>query len=385
MRQVSPDTPYSASEPLFFSVSTRKLIVMSLVTFGLYESYWFYKQWKMIRNRTGEGISPFWRAVFPLFWCRSLFETIEASAVGHGVKFRLDPMAATVAWWGLSVCSRLPAPFWLLTFLSVAPLVLVQLTCNELNRAIAPESPANDRFSPLNVAAILLPVGLLLLPIARNFELDWPRAAGTFVPVDLSHHVNYLLTQPMLNVPGNDLSDLGIGRKTLRGVPFRIDGAVVVGPGETQGRLTRGPVTLSRRVEDIPVRQKVDRLYFLHAANFASLNPRLSPGQEIGAYVVHYADGNQIRIPLRAGIDIADWWDVRDEVSQAQVAWTGTNAAASASRDRLRLFLESWENPWPGVTIQSLDLVAAERTVPLGQAAPAPFLVAVTGELGPPR
>lgn len=32
-----------ASSP-YFSVSVRKLVVMSLCTFGLYDLYWFYQQ-----------------------------------------------------------------------------------------------------------------------------------------------------------------------------------------------------------------------------------------------------------------------------------------------------------------------------------------------------
>src|SRR5438128_1923029 len=81
-----------------------------------------------------------------------------------------------------------------------------------------------------------------------------PAVAGTFFPVDLSHHVNYGLTRPMLNVPGNNLAGLGEGLKpdhplkTLAGVPFRIDGVVLVGPGEIEGGLSSGPVWLPPRV-----------------------------------------------------------------------------------------------------------------------------------------
>ena len=39
--------------PLYFPVSTTKLIVMSVCSFGLYESYWFYKHWKQIKDNSG--------------------------------------------------------------------------------------------------------------------------------------------------------------------------------------------------------------------------------------------------------------------------------------------------------------------------------------------
>ncbi len=37
--------------PIFFPASRTKLLVMSLCTFGLYEYYWFYKNWKLVRDR----------------------------------------------------------------------------------------------------------------------------------------------------------------------------------------------------------------------------------------------------------------------------------------------------------------------------------------------
>jgi len=35
--------PMPAGQPIFFPVSRLKLVIMSTVTFGIYELYWFYK------------------------------------------------------------------------------------------------------------------------------------------------------------------------------------------------------------------------------------------------------------------------------------------------------------------------------------------------------
>src|SRR5258708_1698326 len=53
--------PSQTGEPLFFSVSLLKLLVMSTVTLGLYDLYWFYKNWTFVKERTARDISPFWR------------------------------------------------------------------------------------------------------------------------------------------------------------------------------------------------------------------------------------------------------------------------------------------------------------------------------------
>ncbi len=36
------------SEVYFFTTSTLKLMLMSICTFGIYELYWFYKNWVLI-------------------------------------------------------------------------------------------------------------------------------------------------------------------------------------------------------------------------------------------------------------------------------------------------------------------------------------------------
>ena len=57
----------STTVPPFFTASVLKLIVMSVCTMGIYQLYWFYKNWKLIKDRTGQKIRPFWRAFFLLY------------------------------------------------------------------------------------------------------------------------------------------------------------------------------------------------------------------------------------------------------------------------------------------------------------------------------
>ena len=92
----------------------------------------------------------------------------------------------------------------------------------------------------------------------------------------------------------------------------------------------------------------------------------------IGAYVVHYADGQQREIPIVGGEDIRDWWVMPDEpeiASTPKVGWTGTTPQGVP----IQLFITMWKNPRPGVEISSLDYVSK-----MTQAGP--FLVAITVE-----
>jgi hypothetical protein len=212
--------------------------------------------------------------------------------------------------------------------------------------------------------------------IASPPPTPWPETppvpAGSFFPVSLSRHVNQSLGKPMLKIRGNDLSELGSGMKRLAGVPFRVEGVVLVGPGETGAPGI--PVSMPRRVAGMRIGRKADRLYFLHAAHFVF--PQMA-GVRIGSYIIHYADGRQVEIPLRAGAEIADWWENGTGVRAATVAWTGSCAAGA----RVRLFMSDWKNPRPRVTIRSLEMRTGDQ--PAGLKVPAPFLVGVTAALDP--
>jgi hypothetical protein len=57
----------SPTAPIFFAVSIPKFIVLSICSIGIYDLYWFYKNWQLVRAREQSDISPFWRAFFGIF------------------------------------------------------------------------------------------------------------------------------------------------------------------------------------------------------------------------------------------------------------------------------------------------------------------------------
>jgi uncharacterized CHY-type Zn-finger protein len=67
-------------EPIYFPVSATKFMVLSLCTLGIYQLFWFYRNWKLEKARTGEDMWPFWRAVFSPLFANSLFVRIRDRA-----------------------------------------------------------------------------------------------------------------------------------------------------------------------------------------------------------------------------------------------------------------------------------------------------------------
>ena len=59
-------------------------------------------------------------------------------------------------------------------------------------------------------------------------------------------------------------------------------------------------------------------------------------------------------------------------------AWAIPDDAAAAHGTGIRLFMKQWDNPHPGLAIESLDMLTGDQ--PPGHQSPAPFLVALTAE-----
>src|SRR5664280_663912 len=68
------------SEPPFLRIPIARLIVLSVLSCGIYEAYWIYEHWAHIKRRDGLKISPFWRGAFCIFYCHSLLKRIHTDA-----------------------------------------------------------------------------------------------------------------------------------------------------------------------------------------------------------------------------------------------------------------------------------------------------------------
>jgi len=160
----------SKGEPAFFAVSLTKLTVLSLCTMGLYELYWFYKNWQLIRAREQTDILPFWRAFFAIFFCYGCFARIRDGGREVGLQsLAAGPLAA--GWIVMTMLWKLPDPYWLVTYGAIFFMLPVQACANRINAAVAPGHDANSRFTAANW--IIAVVGGLLFLMA---------IIGTFMP-----------------------------------------------------------------------------------------------------------------------------------------------------------------------------------------------------------
>lgn len=160
-------------DPMYFAVSPFKLVVMSFCTLGLYEIYWYYMNWGIIRRGERSEIVPIGRAIFAYFFCYSLFKRIKDTAESQRISRSLAAGPLAVGWIILNCLYRLPDPLWLVAFLGVFFLIPVQKTVNEINAITHPSHYPNRKFTGWNIAAVIF--GGLVFVLA---------VIGTLFPVD---------------------------------------------------------------------------------------------------------------------------------------------------------------------------------------------------------
>lgn len=164
--------PTTSSKPAYFTVGTTKLIVMSVATLSLYELWWFYKNWKIIRDRTGASIMPFWRAVFAPLWGFSFVGHVRGSREELGLS-SVSPALLGTAYLLVGMTWRLPDPYWLISMFTFIPLAVMQRNAHEVLAEAGTVNSGASRFTGWNWFGIVL--GAVLWALAL---------IGLFVPAE---------------------------------------------------------------------------------------------------------------------------------------------------------------------------------------------------------
>ena len=154
-----------AAAPLaapWFRVGTAKLLLMCVVTFGVYEIYWFYQQWRHVQRR-GERVHPALRTLFAGLFCYALFRRVSEDATQRGIARAPSAIGCAVAFIALAITVRLPDPWSTLSLLQLLPLALVQRAASAAALAAVPGADPNTRLTPINWVGIAFGVMILLL------------------------------------------------------------------------------------------------------------------------------------------------------------------------------------------------------------------------------
>jgi hypothetical protein len=176
---ISPDDgpvtvagPSGDGQAPYFAVSLLKLSVMSVCTLGIYELYWFYKNWQLIKQREGTDMMPFWRAVFAYFFCYGCFARIRAHAASLGLRQSIPAGLLAAGWIITTLMWKLPDPYSLGSMLPFLFMLPVQALANRVNATIAPHHEPNRRFTTWNIVGVVAGAILMILVIIGAFLPD---------------------------------------------------------------------------------------------------------------------------------------------------------------------------------------------------------------------
>lgn len=78
VQDVLPEASLS-TEPVLYVVSRRKFAVLFFTTLGMYQWYWFYRNWRLLK-REDPSIWPWPRTCFNIFFIHSLFRHVARIA-----------------------------------------------------------------------------------------------------------------------------------------------------------------------------------------------------------------------------------------------------------------------------------------------------------------
>ena len=167
-------------------------------------------------------------------------------------------------------------------------------------------------------------------------------------PIDLTPFYTDVFHDPA----GADSSYLGYaGRKTIDGLPFNIDGHIIMF-GKSSSERNK---TYSDDIVGIKIDRKFDELHLIHAAQWREFY-----GCPIAVVRLHYANGITCDFPIRDKFQVDDWsrlFTENDEVvadPDTKIIWRGKGGAKGTGR----LFKSVLHNPYPGLKVDTMELLS---------------------------
>jgi len=156
----------------YFPVTRRKFIFMNLITWNLYTLYWFWKNWRYVKDRDSSSILPWARALFAPLWYYALLAAIRRHHF-RGPSRLSSFFLGAVPYFLTLFLANLPDPYWLLSLLAFVPLLPAVSQINHLNRKSSWLLQRNSQYRAWQLAVTPLSVALLLFTFAY---------ASSFIP-----------------------------------------------------------------------------------------------------------------------------------------------------------------------------------------------------------
>ncbi len=180
MQSNAPSTTARAAGPSFSNAQPQQnLVVLSVVSFGLYPAYWLYRNLKALKAHRNLSINPAWRtfvAFVPLIgWpvFKDQMQLFLETAAADGVATAVSPWGCTLGFQLVSMTTWvLPLPWFVFGNAAVIFLLPVQRALNAYWAVEQPDVPARQGYSAGEAVLIVACSLVWLLIVAVSFIGD---------------------------------------------------------------------------------------------------------------------------------------------------------------------------------------------------------------------
>jgi hypothetical protein len=171
------EKPEGQIQPWFFFIPLTRALLINLFTFGLFTSYWTYRNWEFLKRRDNLQINPRARGLFSVFFISEIIYKIKEEA-NHRDKLGCNSLPAILAlgliipvYWNGILNFEIRLIFIIFHLLSFTSFLGTQILINEVNNLRNPR----PRYEKWTIGqAIFFSVGIMLwLFIRSDFGQNW--------------------------------------------------------------------------------------------------------------------------------------------------------------------------------------------------------------------
>jgi hypothetical protein len=106
-----------------YIISLTSFIILSVITFGLYDLWWIYKSWRFFQQKYKWDIIPFWRTVFSILFLYNLFLCILDLAKQKNYPKNYHLGLIYCGFFAGNILAWLPKPYGMISILSFVFLI----------------------------------------------------------------------------------------------------------------------------------------------------------------------------------------------------------------------------------------------------------------------
>ena len=93
--------------PRYYVVAPIKFALLSVLTFTLYFVYWFYRNWRLVKDRDQDNSWPPMRGFFYVFFTHALFTDVNESIKTSGRTYDWQPMSVATLFVVLAIATNI--------------------------------------------------------------------------------------------------------------------------------------------------------------------------------------------------------------------------------------------------------------------------------------